>query len=446
MEIGKFFVFVVLLFSLSLVLAVDLETRVGYFGDEELMTGGVGDSENAVIGSGEDLIAPVVTVNSPSEGVTYTSSPVFFNVSLNEAGSCNYSLDEGVNNYSMSFSGLSGIATREVSSGSYSARFYCEDAAGNLNSSAVVSFVVSISSVEETPAAGGGGGGGGGGGSATILPSQEVKLDLDYESFKVRSVINDKKSREFSVKNEGNDSVVVVLSVEGEDVELSSGEIVSFAEFVKLSENSISLESGEELHIDFEIIAPNSLGIFTGKILLNVGGNVEEIPISISTQSKETIFDVSSTVIDRTIQDGDDVKVQIDLLPVGERGIDITLKYSIKDFKGEVYYENSETFYVNGPMSFVKEFPTDKLVRGDYVLATEMIYLGGFASASSQFEVIDESIFGGFRLTLGTMFLIGVVLVILLIVVILSFRLRKIKKIEDKDKEASKKKKKKVKK
>ncbi len=92
-------------------------------------------------------------------------------------------------------------------------------------------------------------------------------------------------------------------------------------------------------------------------------------------------------------------------------------------------------------MSFVKEFPTTGLVRKDYVLATEMIYLGGFASASSQFEVIDESIFGGFRLTLGVMFLIGVFLIIILIVVILLFRLRKIKKIEKKDKAIRKKKK-----
>ncbi|MFH0808552.1 MAG: hypothetical protein V1888_02960 [archaeon] len=432
---NKIFVVILILIAVSLVSSSDNESMVGFFGDEELSVNYVGDEENGF--GGGDFIAPRVSINSPSNGVTYASSPVFFNVSLNEAGACNYSVNSGVSNSSMSASGLSFIATREMTSGSYMARFYCVDSAGNLNSSESVSFVVSIYVEPGTPGSGGGGGGGGGGGVATIIPGKEIKLDVDSENFKIRSVIGDKKNREFSVRNDGNESVVVVLSVEGEDVEMANGELVAFSEFVVLGSEVLNLDAGEEASVEFSVVAPDSLGIFVGNIVLEVGNARKEIPLSISTQSKETIFDVSSTVIDEHIQGAEDVRVQVDLLPVGERGIDITLRYAIKDFKGKVYFENSETFYVDGPMSFVKEFPTNNLNMGNYVVAVEMIYLGGFASSSSQFEVVDESVFGEFRLTLGNMFLIGVILIIILIGVIILLKLKKISNLPKSKKNTS---------
>lgn len=388
----------------------DMEAVIGFLGDELLISNG-------------DSIAPEVTINSPSAGVTYGSSNVFFNVTTDEVSVCNYSLNSGVTNFSMTAGDffMDFIAVRNLANGNYNVRFYCFDGSDNLNASMNVSFGVSVAEEEEAAS-----GGGGGGTSGLVLPTKEVEVDSG--NLRIRSVVGDRKSREFSLRNGGDESVMIIISVEGEDVEGPNGEIIPFAEFIILKEESISLKSGEEVSIEFDVIAPESLGIFVGFIVMEIDGVRSEIPVSINTQSKETIFDISATVIDSTIEDGEDVRVQIDLLPIGEKEIDITLRYNIRDFRGETYSESSETFYVDGPVSFVKKFSTKKLSSGDYVAAVEIIYLGGFASASSQFEVIDESVLGVFRINVAMIFLIGVVLVVILVVIILLGRFKKIRK------------------
>ena len=420
-------VFLIVLFfiGLNFVLASDFEGGVGFVGDGEMRVAAVGDGELGSLGG--DFIAPEVSVNSPSAGVSYGSANVFLNVTTNEVSVCSYSLDSGVTNFSMTAGELSMdfIAVKSLSNRGYNVRFYCFDEALNLNASMNVSFRVSGPAEGEAAS---GGGGGGGGASASVMPSKKVELDVDSGSLRVRSVIGDKKNREFSLRNEGDEEVEVLFSIEGEDIEGPDGEMIPFSEFVVLREGSVSLKGGEDVSIEFDVIAPDSLGVFVGYIIMMIDGVRSEIPVSINTQSKETIFDVSTTILDSTIENNEDVRVQIDLLPIGERGIDITLRYNTRDFKGKIYSESSETFYVGGPMSFVKEFSTEQLSNGDYVLATEMIYLGGFASASSQFEVLDESILGIFRMNVATIFFVGVVLVMVLIVAVVLGRLKRIRK------------------
>ncbi|MEK6825120.1 MAG: hypothetical protein AABY02_04670, partial [Nanoarchaeota archaeon] len=49
--------------------------------------------------------------------------------------------------------------------------------------------------------------------------------------------------------------------------------------------------------------------------------------------------------------------------------------------------EDSETFFVDGLKEYVKEFPTNNLPIGKYVLSLEIVYPGEFATSSAQFEV-----------------------------------------------------------
>ncbi|MBX4196131.1 metallophosphoesterase [Candidatus Pacearchaeota archaeon] len=95
-----------------------------------------------------DTASPLVTINSPANQ-TYSSSPIIFNVSLSEAGLCQYSLNAGVTNYTMqSNSNVTFNASNSsIADGSYTARFYCNDTVNNFNRTASVTFALNTSIV-----------------------------------------------------------------------------------------------------------------------------------------------------------------------------------------------------------------------------------------------------------------------------------------------------------
>lgn len=107
-------------------------------------TAGNMNASSGVRAFGIDSIAPIITITAPTN-TTYTTSSIPFNFSLNEAGYCEYSLDNGVTNYTMtvnsSNTGFNATNT-SIADGSYTARAYCNDTAGNMNNSASVVFSV----------------------------------------------------------------------------------------------------------------------------------------------------------------------------------------------------------------------------------------------------------------------------------------------------------------
>ncbi len=100
----------------------------------------------------------LVTINQPPFVVT--SLPVMFNVTLNSEGSCNYTLNDGIN-YSMQNNGnLDFNASNwSIADGTYTVRYYCEDNYGNKNYTEARGFLVyvnapSINFTQPTPASG----------------------------------------------------------------------------------------------------------------------------------------------------------------------------------------------------------------------------------------------------------------------------------------------------
>jgi hypothetical protein len=89
-----------------------------------------------------DTTFPLVTITSPEE-INYSISVIEFNVSLNEAGFCQYSLDSGITNITMtSNSSDTGFnaTNSSMADGQYTSNFYCNDTTGNLNSTESISF------------------------------------------------------------------------------------------------------------------------------------------------------------------------------------------------------------------------------------------------------------------------------------------------------------------
>ncbi len=92
-----------------------------------------------------DNIAPNVNIISPLNQ-TYNVSSIDFNITLNEYGICEYSLDGGVTNNTMGTTDSKNFnaTNSSMSNGDYFVNYYCEDSIGNKNYSEVVSFNINI--------------------------------------------------------------------------------------------------------------------------------------------------------------------------------------------------------------------------------------------------------------------------------------------------------------
>lgn len=78
-----------------------------------------------------DKTAPIITINSP-QTLTYLINDIWFNLSLNEPGFCNYSLNAGTTNFTMTnVSNLFSGYQENLSDGSYTVYYYCRDLAKN---------------------------------------------------------------------------------------------------------------------------------------------------------------------------------------------------------------------------------------------------------------------------------------------------------------------------
>jgi hypothetical protein len=96
-----------------------------------------------------EFVAPVVTLNFPLNGQLLSDEdlPINFNVSLNENGSVDYSLDGGVNNYTMGstdegsgFGLLFNHSNTSIGDGSYTFSVYAQDLSSNRNFTASDTF------------------------------------------------------------------------------------------------------------------------------------------------------------------------------------------------------------------------------------------------------------------------------------------------------------------
>ncbi|MFA5174511.1 MAG: fibrinogen-like YCDxxxxGGGW domain-containing protein [Candidatus Pacearchaeota archaeon] len=91
-----------------------------------------------------DTTNPLITIVSPASQ-TYTDSSVSFSVSSNEnLSSCVFSLNDFATNYTMTLNSSNTGASynRNVDDGSYTAKFWCIDSAGNANNTVNISFAI----------------------------------------------------------------------------------------------------------------------------------------------------------------------------------------------------------------------------------------------------------------------------------------------------------------
>jgi len=96
-----------------------------------------------------DTTSPRITINSPSSNLWYNFG--IFNVSLNEAGNCSYSLNGAANRSLNSSDGINFYYTNTtLAEGMYNITYYCNDSLGNANASSVISFSIDLTAPNVT--------------------------------------------------------------------------------------------------------------------------------------------------------------------------------------------------------------------------------------------------------------------------------------------------------
>ncbi|MBU2104781.1 MAG: hypothetical protein KKF67_03335 [Nanoarchaeota archaeon] len=358
-----------------------------------------------------DTVPPKVTIISPT-AITYTSSSVAVQIDLDESGYCEYSLNSGTTNITLtpnaSSSSFTGTASG-LSNQAYVLSAYCNDSLGNKNYTESVAFTVNVPAV--TP---GGGGTTGGETGAEVTTSL---ISVEPSTINLNLVINTNKEQIIKVTNLGASSMN--LSVRQQNLDM----------MVIFDKTTLELASGESKDLNVIFIALNQTGIFTGNIIIGT----KTIPVSLNVRTKQLLFDSNIVVLNEnyTVEQGDKLKTKVTLIPMGEKErLDVTLNYVIKDYNGKIYLTQKETLLVEEQMDFKRNFDTGILPVGKYIVGLELVYTNGVAPSSAHFEVVEKTptdIFGKI-----VFFLVIVILIILILIVILLIRRTLKKKIREK--------------
>lgn len=319
-----------------------------------------------------DIVSPEVDIVSPNATI-YSSGSVNVNISLNEEGYCEYSLDAGITNNTLANNSINTefTGTLSLTNGTYTLNAYCNDTSGNKNYTENVTFSISIpQNVEKKKISKGGGAG--------AMIEQELPLIVSPDSLEVVSIKGEETTRTLKITNIGDSPLLLSVSKTGE-----------IADILEVSD-SLSLEKGETKNLVVKINSPEK-GLLSGKIILETD-LIFEIPVIINVKSSNFLFDVGISLPEkmRTISPGEILTPEISLLQVGpQEKVDVFVTYVIKDFEGNVYFEDSETFYVLGEKSYTKEIPTEGFDYGKYFVGMEVVYPGAFATSSAQFKIVS---------------------------------------------------------
>jgi len=169
--------------------------------------------------------------------------------------------------------------------------------------------------------------------------------------------------------------------------------VVGIEDYVFLPVYSFSLEEGESISIEVNIIA-KELGIFTGKIIIEADGIKKEIPIVIEVETEIVLFDVKIDIPTEytKVVAGETLSTQVTLLSMGlPKKVDVFITYVIKDMEGNVVLREYETVAVDKQLTFTKSFAIPENLKPDeYVVSIEVSYADSIAIAGELFSIVPK--------------------------------------------------------
>ncbi len=293
--------------------------------------------------------------------------------------SCGYTLNKGTTNKTITCGdNVIGIYQE---AGSLIWTVYSNDAFGGENSSSVSFFV----SEPEGPTPGGGVTSSVSVAGAAPTVSPPILFSVIPNTYEQTIVLNKVSFAKLTIVNEENFERTFNINVE------NLGNSIFF------DETNIRIPPKQSKAVEFRIHALDEVGIYPGKLIVTSGSTTKEVLVVINVKTEKSLFDIEFLIPEtmRIMIPNMNLKARINLVQMGlKEKIDVTLRYVIKDFTGNVYLRESETLSVYDKKTLNKKFYTRELLPGDYVIGVELIYPEGVAVASSQFKIQEKSKIG----------------------------------------------------
>jgi hypothetical protein len=257
------------------------------------------------------------------------------------------------------------------------------------------------------------------GGEAAAGGGGFFKKEKDYSvspsSIKTKLTLGEITEKTLTIKNTGESNLTVSLTVE------------DINKFASLSENTVDVEAGEQKEVTLKFIG-NSVGGFVGQIIAIADDIVKSVPVIIEVITQLVLFDVKLDIPSEysEVEPGDDLNAQITLLNVGApEQVDVFATYFIKDLRGNIIYEETETFAVEKQISYLKSFNIHETMEpGSYVVVAEIRYVDSFAVSSQLFRVVEKKAFVGIEsITKNTTLMIFLTFIIAIVISMLTYKL-----------------------
>ena len=219
------------------------------------------------------------------------------------------------------------------------------------------------------------------GGGGFVLLKEEKDYSVSPSNIKIKLVLGESTEETLKIKNTGKPSLNVSLDVEG------------INEYLSLSDSVIDLKVDEVKEVTLEFIG-KKVGSFVGQIIAKADGIKKSIPIILEVVTELVLFDVKLDIPSAysEVEPGNELRTQITLLNVGSpEKVDVIAAYFIKDLRGNIIHEESETFKVEKQISYPKVFSIHESTEpGSYVAIVEIRYANSFAVSSQLFRVVEK--------------------------------------------------------
>ncbi len=222
------------------------------------------------------------------------------------------------------------------------------------------------------------GGGGGNGGRTELVRDFTVNPDLIKITLKQGNLV----TKTIEIKNTGNTNLNIIITP------------LNLDGFLLIEEKEFLLKRRESKIITLDLFSSieQPPGINFGKLVIQSGDIIKEIPLIIEIKGRDAIFDIQVKVKDKNKFKGEDVEADITLLNSGDlKPVDVTLYYALMGLEGKEIIFTTETLALEDELKITRRFTIPANIEaGNYLFYAKLEYLNQTAFGSDTFTVISE--------------------------------------------------------
>ena len=229
--------------------------------------------------------------------------------------------------------------------------------------------------------------GGGGGGSSDNDGDEEAEFVVD-RSILIVEVI------------QGDGTVEIINVINTGDVDLDFNVTQAFlGQYLDIVPGNFSLEGRRQVlnrdlrtvNLIFSTEEDDRPGVYTGVVYVDTHGEDlrETVNVVLEILEAEPLFDISSELAKDVIGRNERLEPTISLVNIGgERTVNVTLEYFVKDFADNEVSIGSEVMEVSGDVTFDRSLILPRDIKlGDNVFYAKLIYRDSVATSANVFKV-----------------------------------------------------------